>query len=392
MNKTTVAIIGAGPAGLLLAQMLKNAGISSEIFERRSREYVLGRIRAGVMEPGAMETFIEQGVGERMQREAILLKGASRGRWGGRVYYSDKRGADDRVAAIYGQAEIVKDMIEQHEKDGLPIHWEASVSSLDNLADNPTVHYTHNGEETSIVAEFIAGCDGFLGVSRGHIPGAEQASVLREYPFAWLGIIAEAELQKGLEGYTHHPNGAVVLSRRGRDLSRHYLQVPVGTDPESWGEDEIWDELDLRIQDQEGTKLNRGKIISKDVTQLRAFICRKMRHERLLIAGDAAHIVPPTGAKGMNLAVGDVRILFETVRRFLESGDTEMLDNYSEICLRRIVPMVRWADLLCRTVHIFPGQSEFETLMQEAAFNNWFNTESGQTEYTESFLGAPYEY
>lgn len=388
--KTQVAIIGAGPAGLLLAQMLKNVGIDSVILERRSRDYVLGRIRAGVLEPGSIETFTEQGVGERLQREAKWL-GDMKIRWGGQLHRMTEINPDGRKAAIYGQAQIVRDMIEQHEADGLQIVWEAEVERIDDLADAPKVRFAHEGVEKVLEGQFVAGVDGYQGVSRKHIPGSEEASLLREYPIGWLGIMAEAERTPDMEGYAHTTEGAAIFSSRSPTIVRHYIQVTTDTKTDDWSDEALWDELDRRYADGKGTKLNRGRMIAKDVALLRAFICRKMRHGRLFIGGDAAHLVPPTGAKGLNLAVGDVRVMCEAIRRNLKSGDTELIENYSETCLRRIYQMVHWADRLCRTLHIFPGQTALETAMQEETMRKWFYTEAGQAEYSKNRLGAPYE-
>lgn len=388
--KTQVAIIGAGPAGLLLAQMLKNAGIDSVILERRSKEYVLGRIRAGVLEPGSIETFTEQGVGERLHREAKWL-GDMKIRWGGQLHRMAEINPDGRKAAIYGQALIVRDMIEQHEKDGQAILWESEVKRIEDLADAPKVVFSQDGREKTVESKFVAGVDGFRGVSRRHIPGSGEASMIREYPIGWLGIMAKAERTPDMEGYAHTHSGAAVFSSRGPAMVRHYIQVPPDTNPDEWADDALWDELDRRYADGQGTTLNRGPIVEKDVTRLRAFICNKMQHGRLFIGGDAAHLVPPTGAKGLNLAVGDVRVMFQAIIRNLTSGDTQVIEDYTDICLRRIYQMVHWADRLCRTLHIFPGQSAMETAMQEETLRKWFYTEAGQVEYSQNRLGAPYE-
>ena len=388
--KTQVAIIGAGPAGLLLAQMLKNAGIDCVVLEHRSRDYVLGRIRAGVLEPGTVETLSEHGVADRLHREAMPNKQMML-RWNGAVHVLKDFHIDGRQLVTYGQAEIVKDLIEIHEGDGLPLRWEAEAFAIDGIETAPKVRFRQDGKDHVLEAEFVAGCDGYRGVARRHIPGAEALSVVNEYPFAWLGILAKAAPKPSIRGYAHHTNGAAIGSARSPEIGRLYLQVPRHTDLNDWSDDAIWDELDHRFDDGSGERLNRGEILQKDLALLRGFICTRMRHGRLFLAGDAAHIVPPSGAKGLNLAIGDVRVLFEAVRRNLETGATELVENYSAICLRRIYPMVHWANRLCETLHVFPGQTDFQTKMQHETLRKWFYTETGRQEFIRSMLGAPYE-
>ncbi|MEM7294572.1 MAG: 4-hydroxybenzoate 3-monooxygenase [Pseudomonadota bacterium] len=389
--KTQVAIIGAGPAGLLLAQMLKNADIECVVLEHRSRAYVLERIRAGVLEPGTVDTLTEHGVADRLHREAIPHQQMML-RWDNRVHVLKDFHINGRRSVTYGQSEIVKDLIERHELDGLTIHWETEVTAIDNLIDGPEVHFVNDGQANSVSANFVAGCDGYRGVSRTTIPGVEDHCVVNEYPFAWLGILAQAPPKPTIRGYAHHVSGAAIGSARSKDIGRLYLQVPRDTNIDDWSDRRIWDELDRRFEDGSGEQLNRGEILQKDLALLRGFICKKMQYGRLFLAGDAAHIVPPSGAKGLNLAVGDVRVMFEAIRRYLETGATELIENYSDICLRRIYPMVHWANRLCETLHVFPNQTSFQTRMQYETLRQWFYTENGQHEFIRSMLGAPYEY
>jgi len=388
--KTQVGIIGAGPAGLLLAQILMNNGISSVVVEHRSRDYVLSRIRAGVLEPGAVATFCEQGVGQRLMAEG-MPHDAMQLRWGKTVHSIPQIDDNGRHLTTYGQSEIVRDMIEIHEADGLPILWETEVTELTGLYDAPEIRFTHEGQPGTLHCDFIAGCDGFHGVSRRHVPGAERHSYLKRYPFAWLGILAAAAPHPDKRGYAHTPEGAAIASARSPSVGRLYLQVPPGTDPADWTDAQIWDELDRRFEDGTGTRLNRGEILSKDVTELRAFICETMQHNRLFLAGDAAHIVPPSGAKGLNLAVGDVIILAEAIRRNIVSGETELMDAYTTTCLRRIHATVHWSNLLAETLHAVPGQSAFDTVMQEETLRKWTYTDIGRATFVSSALGLPYE-
>ena len=388
--KTQVGIIGAGPAGLLLARMLQNEGIQTVIIEHRSREYALSRIRAGVMEPGAVATFIQQGVGERLKREGMPHEEMQL-RWNGEVHRFNQIDEDGRYLTTYGQSEIVRDMIEAREADGLPILWEAKAERLEGLADAPVIHFTRDGIQKTLSCDFIAGCDGFHGISRQHIPDVENASFLKEYPFAWLGILVEAPPNPDKRGYAHTPHGMAVASARSPSVGRLYIQVSPNETIDRWSEDAIWEELDRRFADDTGAMLCRGPIISKDIARLRAFICERMQHQRLFIAGDAAHIVPPSGAKGLNLAVGDVRVMAEAIRRNLKTGGTALIEDYSAICLRRIRAMVHWANRLAETLHIFPGQTAFDTKMQVETFNKWAYTEIGNREFVSSALGLPYE-
>lgn len=388
--RTQVGIIGAGPAGLLLARMLQNEGIDSIIVEHRSRDYALSRIRAGVLEPGAAATFIEQGVGERLQREG-RRHDEMQLRWDGGMHRFNQVDEKGRYMVTYGQSEIVRDMIEAREADGLPILWEAEATALDDLAHNPVIRFTHEGVAKTIECDYIAGCDGFHGIARHHIPDVDKASFLKEYPFAWLGILAEAAPNPEKRGYAHSARGAAIASSRSNSITRLYIQVPADEDIERWSDEAIWDELDRRFEDGTNVRFNRGPVITKDVARLRSFICERMQHQRLFIVGDAAHIVPPSGAKGLNLAVGDVRVLAEAIRRNLKSGDTGLIENYSTTCLRRVRSMVHWANRLAETLHTFPGQVAFDLKMQIETLNKWAHTEIGNREFVSSALGVPYE-
>ncbi|MGE0279891.1 MAG: FAD-dependent monooxygenase, partial [Rhizobiaceae bacterium] len=275
---------------------------------------------------------------------------------------------------------------------GLPLHFETSVEALDGLEASPLIHFRDvDGEAGVLECEYVAGCDGFRGVSRGYIPGSQEHSYLKEYPFAWLGVLVHAAPRADLRGFTHSTRGLSVASARSKNIGRLYLQVPTDMSADQMSDDEIWNELDLRMDDGTGHRLNRGQIFERSVARLRAFVCESMRHGKLCIAGDAAHIVPPSGAKGLNLAVGDTRVLAEAFRSAIQDNDTSILDNYSEICLRRIWPTVHWSCLMCEAFHMFPGQTEFDTRMQYQALSQWADTEIGQIRFRNAQLGLPFQ-
>lgn len=386
--KTRVGIIGAGPAGLLLARILQLNGIDAIVLERRDRAYVLARLRAGVLEQGTVDTLRQYGVDERLNREGLPHE-QTQFFWDERcntVAITDDAG---RRLTTYGQNKIVEDLITLREADGLPILFEAEVESIDGLTSNPVITFVQNGERQTIACDFIAGCDGFRGVSRRYIPDADKHSYLHEFPFSWFGILAEAAPSPTKRGFAHHTRGLAVSSARSKTLSRLYLQVPPEFDIASMSDEQIWDELDLRLTEESGNSLNRGPIVEKSVARLRAFVCESMQYGKMAIAGDAAHIVPPSGAKGLNLAVGDVRLLAEAILRHLR-GDDALLADYSRLALRRIWPTVHWSCLMSEALHMFPGQTPFDTRRQYQTLDHWINTEIGRNRFCQAMLGLPY--
>lgn len=387
--KTQVGIIGAGPAGLLLARILQSYDIETVILERRSRDYVLARLRAGVLEQGAVDTLREYGVNERMDREGLKIETMQ--------FCFDKKRIDIPLMnekgdclMTYGQNKIVEDLILLREADDLPIHFETEVQSLDGLLDSPKIQFIENGEKKTLECDFIAGCDGFLGVSRKHIPDAEENSYLKEFPFSWFGILAEVAPNPKTRGFTHSSRGLAVGSARSDTLSRLYLQVDPDFEIDSMTDDQIWDELELRMMDEEGSKVNRGTIIEKSVARLRAFVCESMQYGKLALAGDSAHIVPPSGAKGLNLAVGDVRLLSEAIRKHLLEKDDSLLEQYSELALKRIWPAVHWSCTMSEAFHLYPDHNEFDIKRQYQTINHWVNDETGLARFREAMLGLPY--
>lgn len=386
--KTQVGIIGAGPAGLLLGRILQSHGIDAVVVERRSRDYVLKRIRAGVLEQGTVDTLRKYGVAERLDREG-LPHADMKLFWKGERHSIPMTGEGGRRMTTYGQNKIVEDLVLRREADGLPLIFDAEVKAIENVTDRPVIHYDHNGEAQTLECDFVAGCDGFWGVSRKHMPDADAHSFEKVFPFSWFGLLAEAKTSTETRGFCHSERGLAVSSSRGPDVSRLYLQVPPDFDMASMSDDQIWDELSLRLANQYGKTLNRGPIIDKAVVRLRGFICEKMVHGRLALAGDACHTVPPSGAKGLNLAVGDVRLLSEAIVSLLQENDDSKLARYPDLALQRIWPTVHWSCTMSDVFHIFPGQTAFDTRRQYEVLNFWAYDETGQRVFRENMLGRP---
>lgn len=384
--KTQVGIIGAGPAGLLLARILYNNGISSVILENRNEKYLRERLRAGVQEQGTVETFIAEGVGDKLKKECMIHDGIHFHFNGEKHHINVKNLTDGKVVTVYGQKNITNDMIDKSHEDEMTIIFEAKAQRLEGLdTKNPVIHYSLDGRMHILECDFVAGCDGFHGISRPSIPKEKRNIYEHEFPYSWFGILAEAPPISHDVIYAHHPNGFALQSMRGPELSRLYIQCPNGTDPDAYEDDYLWDELDLRL----GIKNNRGKIIDKGVAPMRSFVCDNMQHGRLFIAGDAAHIVPPTGAKGMNLAVADVKVLSKGLIDFYKNKDEDILNRYTEICLRRIWKVERFSWWVTNTFHIEPGQSQFDTQMQMATLSYLVDSKIGGSSFAENYVGLP---
>jgi p-hydroxybenzoate 3-monooxygenase len=384
-----VAIVGAGPAGLLVARMLQLHGIDTVVLERRDRAYLMSRIRAGVLEQGTVDTLVDVGAGERLLREGLRQETVWFC-WDGERHAIHMVDESGRRLTTYGQQRVVDDLITMREADGLPIVYDAEVVDIADLDHRPVVTYTTNGTMASVECDYVAGCDGYRGVSRSFIPGASATSHVKEYPFAWFGIMAETTLANEARGFAHHVNGLAVAAARSKTVSRLYLQVPRDFDVSSLNDEQIWAELQVRLGANDGQTVVPGPIVQKNAVALRAFICETMRHGRLAIAGDAAHVVPPSGAKGMNLAVGDARVLGEALRRAICEGDESMLDEYSTLCLSRVWPTVHWSCQVAEAFHVFPGQSAFDTRRQYETLHHWVETDAGRDSFRRSMLGLPY--
>jgi p-hydroxybenzoate 3-monooxygenase len=392
-SRTQVGIIGAGPAGLLLGHLLHQHGIESVVLELRSRAYVEQRIRAGVLEHGTVELLKAAGVSERLEREGMEHGGIEL-RFDGRGHRIDfPRLANGRTITVYGQTEVVKDLIKARLQFGGPLQFEVDDVSVHDLrSDAPKIRYAHAGAEHELRCDVIAGCDGFHGICRPAIPDGAIETHEREYPFAWLGILAEVPPSTEELIYARHERGFALHSMRTPQLSRFYLQCDPDDDPDAWSDQQIWDELETRLH-REGWTLNRdGPIIEKSVTPMRSFVAEPMQYEALFLAGDAAHIVPPTGAKGLNLAVGDVRELATGLSEWYETGDRGRLDSYSERCLRRVWRAEHFSWWMTSMLHRFPAENAgFEERLQRAQLDYVCRSEAAATTLAENYVGFVWE-
>jgi p-hydroxybenzoate 3-monooxygenase len=358
VSRTQVGIVGGGPAGLTLAHLLHREGIDSVVIEDRGRDYVEARIRAGVLEQRTADLLAEAGVGGRMQREGIVHDGIELQFDGERhrIAFDELTG---KSIVIYGQTEVVKDLIEARLESGRPLLFEVGDVSVSDLeTDRPRLAFTHGGARQELECDVIAGCDGFHGVCRPSIPDGVLTEFSREYPFGWLGILAAVAPSIEELVYSAHQRGFALLSLRTPELSRYYLQCAPDEDLALWPDEKIWAELQLRVGLERWT-LEEGPILEKGVTGMRSYVVEPMRYGRLFLAGDAAHIVPPTGAKGLNLAIGDVRLLAETIVDWYRSGDAAVLERYSDECLRRVWRAEHFSWWMTTMLHLPPGEDPF---------------------------------
>jgi p-hydroxybenzoate 3-monooxygenase len=385
--RTQVGIVGAGPAGLTLARLLEAAGIETVVLEDRSRDYVEHRIRAGVLEQGTVELLREAGVGRRMDREGIVHHGINLQFDGERHYLNLTELSGGRSIVVYGQTEVVKDLVAARLESGLPLLFEVEGVSVHELeSDRPRVRFTHGGAAQELECDLIAGCDGFHGVCRPSIPAGVLRTYEREYPFGWLGILAAVAPSSEELVYAHDERGFALLSLRSPTQSRYYLQCAPDENLHTWPDERIWDELEARTT-VPGWELERGPILEKDVTRMRSYVCEPMRHGRLFLAGDAAHIVPPTGAKGLNLAIHDVRLLAEALVRFYESGDEALLDAYSDACLRRVWRAEHFSWWLTTMLHPPPNADPFDLRLQRSQLRYVTTSEAQARSLAENYVG-----
>jgi p-hydroxybenzoate 3-monooxygenase len=388
--RTQVAIIGAGPAGLMLSHLLAIQGIESVVLENRTRAYVERRVRAGVLEQGTVDLLRASGLSSRMDREGLIHHGIElrfEGR-GHRIALSDlTRG---RYVMIYGQTELVKDLIQSRLDSGGIILFEAECRSLENLRSSPAVvRYEREGEYHQLECDMVAGCDGFHGPSRQAIPGEVLRTYDREYPFGWLGILAAVPPSTDELIYAYSDRGFALHSLRSPEISRLYLQCDPGDSMEHWPDDRIWQELQLRFATQDGWRLQEGPILEKGITPMRSFVAEPMRYGRLFLAGDAAHIVPPTGAKGLNLAIGDVRILASALIAWFKAGRTDLLERYTDTCLRRVWRAQYFAGWMTMMLHVHSGADDLERRMQLAQLEYVCSSTAAATSLAENYVGFP---
>jgi p-hydroxybenzoate 3-monooxygenase len=383
--RTQVAIVGAGPAGLMLGRLLELAGIDSVILEARDRDYVQQRVRAGVLEQGTVDLMDAVGVGSRCRAEGLVHHGIEL-RFGGeghRIPMSDLTGG--RAITIYGQQEVVKDLIEA--RGAAPLYFEVSDVEVAGFeSERPSVRFVHEGSEHVVECDVIAGCDGFHGICRPAIAGV-LTEYTREYPFGWLGILAEAASSSDELIYAHSERGFALASLRSPSISRLYLQCRPGEDIDEWPDERIWGELEARI----GVPLNRGPLIEKGVTPMRSFVVEPMRHGRLFLAGDAAHIVPPTGAKGLNTAMADVYVLSRALSAFFERGDESGLDAYSDTCLRRVWRVQHFSWWMTSMLHRFEGDDAFQLRLQLSQLEYTARSVAAATSLAENYVGLPFD-
>ncbi len=385
--RTQVGIVGAGPAGLTLARLLEREGIESVVLEDRSRHHVEHRIRAGVLEQRTVDLLTAAGVGARMQAEGIVHHGIELQFDGERHRIPLTELAGGRAIVIYGQTEIVKDLVTARVESGLPLHFEVEgVSVHDVETDRPLLRYRHDGGDRELECDLVAGCDGFHGVCRPSIPDGVLATFSREYPYGWLGILAEAAPSSDELIYTHHERGFALLSLRSPTLSRLYLQCRPDEDLAEWPDDRIWAELHRRV-DLDGWTVNEGPILEKGVTGMRSYVVEPMQHGRLYLAGDAAHIVPPTGAKGLNLAIADVRILAEAITAWYRTQTTALLDAYSDACLRRVWRAEHFSWWMTSMLHRLPDDDPFGLKLQQSQLRYVASSELAAASLAENYVG-----
>ena len=390
-QRTQVGIVGAGPAGLVLAQLLHLDGIESIVIENRSRHYVEERVRAGVLEQGTVDLLIEMGVGERLKREGLVHHGIEvrfLGR-GHRIDFQELTGG--KGITIYAQSEVVKDLNNAREAAGVPVIFEAeNVSVHDYDGSRPKIRYQKDDHEHEVTCDFIAGCDGFHGICRPSLPAGALTEYERAYPFGWLGILAEAPPSSDELIYCYHERGFALLSMRTPHIGRLYLQCEPDEDINSWTDEAIWQELQTRLA-KEGWALTEGPVLQKGVTGMRSFVVEPMQHGRLFLAGDSAHIVPPTGAKGLNLAVADVLVLARGLKEFYASGNRSGLDRYSEVCLRRVWKVQRFSWWMTSMLHRFPHENPFDHRRQLAELDYVTSSRAAAKSLAENYVGLPME-
>jgi p-hydroxybenzoate 3-monooxygenase len=387
--RTQVGIVGAGPAGLMLSHLLHRAGIESIIVEGRSREYIEHRVRAGVIEHWARQFLIETGVGARLEREGLIHRGINFA-FDGNLREIDFHALIGRDITVYGQQEVVKDLVAARLAAGGAILFEATDASVHDFdIDKPKIRFTRDGRAETIDCDFIAGCDGFHGVCRPSVPAGVLTTYDRVYPFGWLGILSQSPPPNKELIYAFHERGFALYSMREPRVSRLYIQCDPDDDADKWPDAKIWEELHLRLG---GTaKLVEGKVTQKGVTPMRAFVTEPMQYKRLFLAGDAAHIVPPTGAKGMNLAIADVRVLSRALDAFYRERRGDLIESYSATCLKRVWKAQRFSYWMTVMLHRLNKEDDFDLRRQLAELDYVTSSQAAATSLAENYVGLPFE-
>ncbi|PBP94210.1 4-hydroxybenzoate 3-monooxygenase [Pseudomonas congelans] len=390
--KTKVAIIGSGPSGLLLGQLLQRAGIDNVIVERKGPDYILSRIRAGVLEQGMTDLLREAGVSERMDAEGLIHDGFELA-FAGRCERIDLKSlADGRTVMVYGQTEVTLDLMAARAATGaMTIYDAADVKAHDLKSDSPYLTFVKDGESVRLDCDYIAGCDGFHGVSRQSIPADALKVFERVYPFGWLGPPPHTPPVNEELVYANHPRGFALCSMRSAIRTRYYVQVSADEKVEDWSDERFWDELKSRLPEHLAERLVTGPSIEKSIAPLRSFVVEPMQYGRLFLLGDAAHIVPPTGAKGLNLAASDVSTLYRILLKVYREGRTDLLEKYSQICLRRVWKAERFSWWMTSVLHNFPDTDAFSQRIQQTELDYYVGSEAGRRTIAENYVGLPYE-
>lgn len=396
--KTQVAIIGAGPSGLLLGQLLAKQGIENIILERVTGDYVLGRIRAGILEQGFVDLVREAGVGERMDLEGEVHEGFEIAVNGQCTHIDLKRLTDGKVVVCYGQVEITKDLMDARTAAGLSTYYEASKVQPQHVkSEQPSISFEYQGEQYELHCDYIAGCDGFHGISRPTIPAEIRTEYERVYPFGWLGLLSDTPPVSEELIYCKHDRGFALASRRSATRSRYYLQVPLTDKLEAWSDEAFWEELKKRLPPEAAERLVTGSSLEKSIAPLRSFVCEPMQYGRLFLVGDAAHIVPPTGAKGLNSAASDVATLYKIMQRVYQQGDKDCIHQYSPIALRRVWHAERFSWWMSNMLHNYRDmdlsdmKSGTFSRFMDSELDYYLSSDLGRKVIAEQYVGLPYE-
>lgn len=387
--KTKVAIIGSGPAGLLLGQLLYKAGIDHILIEQRSAEYVAGRIRAGILEQGSVDLLAEAGVDQQLREKGLPHQGIEILTNGKKHRVDLTQLTDGKQVTVYGQTEVTKDLMQARTAAQLTSFYESTNVQIHDFYAQPSVTFEHNGQIIKVECDFIAGCDGYHGVCRASIPEDKIKTFEKVYPFGWLGVLADVPPVADELIYVQSERGFALCSMRSKTRSRYYLQVPLTDKVENWSDEQFWEELKNRLDHESREKLVTGPSIEKSIAPLRSFVTEPMRFGKLFLAGDAAHIVPPTGAKGLNLAASDIAYLSQGLVEYYQTGSEQGIDQYSENCLKRVWKAERFSWWMTHLLHRFETETEFEHKIKQAELSYILDSEAGQTTLAENYVGLP---